>query len=53
MANLIEIIRQEMRLRNYSPKTMKAYSRVIENLYKKVGKPLRELHLSTPALRNI
>ncbi|MBI4272249.1 tyrosine-type recombinase/integrase [Candidatus Uhrbacteria bacterium] len=43
MPNLIEILHQEMRLRNYSPKTVKAYTRVIGDLYKKVKKPLREL----------
>lgn len=43
MPNLIEILHQEMRLRNYSPKTVKAYTHVIGALYKKVKKPLREL----------
>jgi len=43
MASLIEIIHQEMRLRNYSPKTFKAYTHVIEDLYKKIKRPLREL----------
>ncbi|MBI4268465.1 tyrosine-type recombinase/integrase [Candidatus Uhrbacteria bacterium] len=43
MPDLLEIIRQEMLLRNYSPKTLKAYSRVISDLYKKAQKPLREL----------
>lgn len=43
MPDLLEIIRQEMRLRNYSPKTLQAYSRVISDLYRKVGRPLREL----------
>lgn len=43
MLDLLEIVRQEMRLRNYSPKTLQAYSRVISDIYRKVGKPLREL----------
>lgn len=43
MPNLIEMLHQEMRLRNYSPKTITAYSRVIEDLYKKIKIPLREL----------
>lgn len=43
MPDLLEIIRQEMRLRNHSPKTLQAYSRVISDLYRKVGRPLREL----------
>src|SRR3989338_3606894 len=43
MPDLLEIIRQEMLLRNYSPRTLKAYSRIISDLYKKAKKPLREL----------
>lgn len=43
MANLVEILHQEMQLRNYSPTTIKAYTRVIENLYKTMKKPLREI----------
>lgn len=43
MPDLMEIIRQEMLLRNYSPKTLKAYSRVISDLYKKMKRPLRDL----------
>ncbi|MDO8490054.1 MAG: tyrosine-type recombinase/integrase [bacterium] len=43
MPDLIEIIRQEMRLRNYSPKTLRAYTRVISDLYKIIKKPLREV----------
>ncbi|MBI2483612.1 tyrosine-type recombinase/integrase [Candidatus Uhrbacteria bacterium] len=43
MPNLVEILHQEMRLCNYSPKTIKAYTRIIGDLYKKVRKPLREL----------
>ncbi len=45
MPSLIEILHQEMQLRNYSPKTVKAYARVIGDLYKKVKKPLRELSI--------
>lgn len=43
MANLIEILHQEMRLRNYSPKTVKAYTRAIRELYRNVKRSLREL----------
>jgi site-specific recombinase XerD len=43
MQNLIEILQQEMRLRNYSPKTIQAYTHAIEMLYNKVRKPIREL----------
>jgi len=32
MANLLEIIEQEMKLRNYSPKTIKAYVAVVKDL---------------------
>jgi len=43
MANLIDIINQEMQLRNYSPKTIKAYLEVVKDLYAYVKKPLSEL----------
>lgn len=43
MPDLLEIIRQEMCLRNYSKKTVEAYSRVIRDLYTKTKKPLREI----------
>lgn len=43
MANLIDIINQEMKLRNYSPKTIKAYLAVVKDLYLHAGKPLRGL----------
>lgn len=43
MLNLVEIIRQEMLLRNYSPKTLRAYTRVVGDLYKNVKRPLRDL----------
>lgn len=33
MANLLKIIEQEMKLRNYSPKTIKAYILVIKDLF--------------------
>ena len=43
MANLIEIIEQEMSLRNYSQRTIKAYTRIVKDLYKYYKKPLRSL----------
>lgn len=44
MPNLVEIIQREMRLRNYSPKTIKAYVGVIAELYRTLKKPLRSLN---------
>lgn len=41
--NLIEIITQEMKLRNYSKKTLDAYTRIIKELYAFAKKPLREI----------
>lgn len=43
MANLIEIITQELKLRNYSPKTIKAYTFVARDLYAYFKKPLGNL----------
>lgn len=43
MPNLLEILHQEMRLRNYSRKTEEAYSRIIKDLYAKTKKPPREI----------
>ena len=43
MPNLIEIVAKEMSLRNYSRKTIAAYSRVYAELYKMVGRPLRDI----------
>ena len=40
---LIAIVRREMRLRNYSPRTMEAYIRVGRDLFLRFRKPLREL----------
>lgn len=36
MANLIDIVHREMAIRNYSPKTISAYTRIISDLYKKI-----------------
>ncbi|MBU0579326.1 site-specific integrase [Patescibacteria group bacterium] len=43
MPNLIDILTREMKLRNYSPKTIKAYSSVIQDLYKSCKKLPRDL----------
>lgn len=43
MLNLIEIITRDMKLRNYSPKTIKAYVGVIKDLYKFSEKSLEKL----------
>ena len=43
MPNLLKIITQEMTLRNYSSKTIKAYTYVFKDLYKHFQKPLRNL----------
>ncbi len=43
MPNLIEIITRDMKLRNYSPRTVTAYVRVVADLYKAVGKPPRDI----------
>lgn len=42
MANLIDIIEQEMKIRNYSPKTIKAYVAVAGDFYSFFKKPIRE-----------
>ena len=41
--NLIFILRREMELRNYSQKTIEAYTRVAKDLYHYYKKPIREL----------
>jgi len=41
--NLIFILRREMELRNYSQKTIEAYTRVAKDLYRYYKKPIREL----------
>lgn len=43
MANLIAIVAREMVLRNYSRKTIAAYSRIFSDLYKMTRRPLRDL----------
>lgn len=43
MINLIDIITRELKLRNYSPKTIKAYTFVARDMYAYFKKPLREL----------
>lgn len=43
MPSLLEIIQKEMRIRNYSERTIEAYSRVCSELYKIYKKPPREL----------
>jgi len=43
MPSLLEIISQEMKLRNYSPKTIKAYTSVVTQLYQHTKKPPKNL----------
>lgn len=43
MANLIHIINQELTLRNYSKKTVSAYTYVVKDLYTYYKKPLRKI----------
>ncbi|MCA9371556.1 phage integrase N-terminal SAM-like domain-containing protein [Candidatus Woesebacteria bacterium] len=43
MANLIHIINKELTLRNYSKKTINAYTYVAKNLYTYYKKPLRKI----------
>ena len=50
MNDLIDIIIQELKLRNYSPKTIKAYTYVARNMYEHFKKPLRRL--SSLEIRN-
>lgn len=46
MSNLIDIVTQEMQLRNYSPKTIAAYSRIYVEVFKFFHKSLKELNHS-------
>ena len=43
MTNLIEIIEREMKLRNYSPKTIEAYVSVFKDAYAFFKRPLQEV----------
>jgi len=43
MPNLLDIITKEMTLGNYSGKTIKAYSAVYKDIYKKFKRPLRDI----------
>lgn len=43
MADLIDIITQETKLRNYSPKTTKAYTMVARDLFAYYKRPLRDV----------
>ncbi|MFH1193895.1 MAG: site-specific tyrosine recombinase/integron integrase [bacterium] len=43
MSNLLDIITREMKLRNYSLKTIEAYLRVIKDIYAFYSRPPREL----------
>ena len=43
MPNLLEIINRTMRLRNYSPRTIKTYSSVVKDIYWYCKKPFRTL----------
>lgn len=44
MSNLITIITREMEIRNYSKKTIKAYSRNVVELYRFAKKPLKNVN---------
>lgn len=43
MPNLIRMMTQEMRLRNYSPKTITAYTGAVRDFYRYAKQPLRRL----------
>ena len=43
MANLLDILKREMKLRNYSKKTLAAYAAVVKDLYKFYSKSLKNL----------
>lgn len=43
MPNLLDIILREMKLRNYSEKTIKAYTRVVRDIFSFYKKPPRDL----------
>ena len=43
MSNLLAIVTQEMRLRNYSPRTIEAYTRVFTDIYTYFNRPPRDL----------
>ena len=43
MLTLIDIVERETKLRNYSPRTTEAYSRVAKDLYSHFKKPLRDV----------
>ena len=42
--NLLEILTREMELRNYSHKTIEAYTRVIKDIYVYYKRPPRDLN---------
>lgn len=43
MPNLLEVLKREMRCRNYSPRTIKTYCSVTKQLYTFFKKPIREV----------
>ena len=43
MPNLLDIITREMKLRNYSPKTIEAYTRVVKDVFLYYNRPPRDL----------
>ena len=51
MLNLLDIIIREMKLRNYSPKTIEAYLRVIKDIYAFYGRSPRDL--SEEEIKNV
>ncbi len=44
MLNLLDIIIREMKLRNYSPKTIDAYTRVVKDIFSFYKRPPRDLN---------
>lgn len=43
MAGLLEMLNREMRIRNYSPRTIKAYAGIAKDLYRFTRRPLKTL----------
>lgn len=50
--NLLDIVLREMKLRNYSPKTIEAYTRVIKDAHAFFRRPLREVGMEEIKVAN-